>query len=57
MYYCIQCKKLHLRSESEQILIFNSGFHYMDSTLYHAGVCNTEKKSACHVFEKELATA
>ncbi|ULL16743.1 DUF3973 domain-containing protein [Paenibacillus sp. H1-7] len=57
MYYCIQCKELHLRSESEQILIFNSGFHYIDSTLYNAGVCNLERKCTCNVFEKELATA
>ncbi|MFC4966134.1 DUF3973 domain-containing protein [Paenibacillus sp. GCM10023248] len=44
MYYCIQCKELHLRSKSKQILIFCSGFHYIGSTLYNAGVCNIERK-------------
>ncbi|MHA7746686.1 DUF3973 domain-containing protein [Paenibacillus chondroitinus] len=44
MYYCIRCKELHLRSKSQQILIFSSGFYYNNSTLYHAGVCRIEKK-------------
>ncbi|MFC5451171.1 DUF3973 domain-containing protein [Paenibacillus aestuarii] len=57
MYYCIQCNELHLRSESEQKHIFNSGFHYIDSNLYHAGVCNNDRECDCDVFEKQLATA
>ncbi|MDR6884645.1 hypothetical protein J2X61_006448 [Bacillus sp. 3255] len=54
MYYCIKCKEVHLRSESEQILIFISGFHYFNSTIYNAGVCNAEKKWECDVLTKEL---
>ncbi|WP_197035426.1 DUF3973 domain-containing protein [Paenibacillus sp. UNC451MF] len=39
MYYCIFCKNLHSFRYTAEEVVFKSGFHYYDSKLYHAGLC------------------
>ncbi|WP_162262828.1 DUF3973 domain-containing protein [Paenibacillus sp. Soil787] len=38
-YYCIECNLVHLRSFLTKETIFKTGFHYVNSTLYHVGLC------------------
>ncbi|WP_171640789.1 DUF3973 domain-containing protein [Paenibacillus phytorum] len=38
-YYCIECNLVHVRSFLPKESIFKSGFHYVNSTLYHVGLC------------------
>ncbi|ALS21456.1 MULTISPECIES: DUF3973 domain-containing protein [Paenibacillus] len=39
MYYCIACNKVHPPLSTKNEIIFKTGFHYINSTMYSAGIC------------------
>ncbi|WP_461480186.1 DUF3973 domain-containing protein [Paenibacillus sp. PvR018] len=41
MYYCIACNQVHPSLSTKNEVIFKTGFHYMNSTMYSAGICKT----------------
>ncbi|GAA4861095.1 hypothetical protein GCM10023310_45570 [Paenibacillus vulneris] len=54
MYYCICCKYLHSFHHTKEEVVFKSGFHYVQSNLYPAGLCGLGK---LYTKEDQPATA
>lgn len=45
MYFCIACNKVHPSLLTKNEVIFKTGFHYINSTLYSAGICRAASES------------
>ncbi|WP_420852137.1 DUF3973 domain-containing protein [Paenibacillus hamazuiensis] len=41
MYWCIRCRAFHHKSKTKSDTIFNTGFIYINNTLYPVGICST----------------
>lgn len=44
MFYCITCHRLHLNQPNQNQIIFTTGFHYLNSNLYPAGICKVAEE-------------
>jgi hypothetical protein len=51
-YFCMKCNLVHLRSFSTKESILKSGFHYVNLTLYNAGVCSSNIKMSSTIEDR-----
>ncbi|WP_375377875.1 DUF3973 domain-containing protein [Paenibacillus sp. MZ04-78.2] len=45
MYYCLACQKLHKPNPLIKCVVFKTGFHFINSMKYNAGICQAVSDS------------